>query len=324
MMKVGMVGAGHIAGKMARTIAAMPDFTNYAIASRDLAKAQAFASEFGMQKAYGSYEELYADPEVELVYIATPHSHHFAQARMALEAGKPVLCEKAFTANAREAESLFELSRIRGVFICEAVWTRFMPLSMKIRELIEGGAIGRPRQLSATLCYPMEQKERILRPELCGGVLLDLSIYGINFARMYFGNDIVRVDSSCVKGETGVDMYETITLGWRDGRMANLVSSAYTRCNRLGLICGDEGYIEVENMNIVSAVRVFKDYRKVAEFFPPETQINGYEYELRACCDAVRNGWVESPYMPHSETLEIMKMMDALRAEWGVRYPMDE
>ena len=198
-----------------------------------------------------------------------------------------------------------------------------MPLSLKVKEILDSGRLGKPKMLSASLCYAMEQKERILRPDLCGGALLDLGVYCLNFARMYFGSDFASTDSSYIVGETGTDMYESITLKYKDGRVANLVAAALGRCNREGLIVCDDGYIVVENINCPEAVKVYQDYKLVEEYYPPQGQVTGYEYQVLACKDALEKGWLESPYMPHAETLSVMEQMDALRAEWGVKYPMD-
>ena len=325
IIKFGIVGAGHIAAKMADTLVKMnhPEIVLYAISSRSLEKAQAFAQKWGIPKAYGSYEDMMADPQVNLVYIATPHSHHYAPARMAVEAGKAVLCEKAFMANAREAEALLALSRERGVFVTEAIKPRYMPLSLQLREILDSGQLGRPRQLQASLCYPIDTKERILRPELCGGVLLDLGVYCLNFLRLCFGGDIVQTESSCILVETGVDLYDSMMFRYRDGKVATLVSSALTRCNREGVVSCDEGFIVVENVNSPSALRIYRDYRLTAEYHAPKDQLTGYEYQVLACKDAMEKGWVETPFMPHAEILAVMRQMDALRAHWGVRYPMD-
>ena len=325
-IKLGIIGAGWIADKMAETITGLknPEIILHAISSRNLEKAEFFAKQWGVPNAYGSYEEMMQDPEVNLVYVATPHSHHFQHSKMAIEAGKPVLCEKAFTANAREARELIALAESKGVFITEAIWTRYMPLSLKIMDLIKNGAIGRPRMIYASLCYAMENKERILRPDLCGGALLDLGVYCLNFARMFFGTDIVKTDSSCVLGPTGMDMYETITLQYADGKMASLVSSALARCNREGLIVGDDAYIVVDNINCPQSARIYDaDYQMIDEYYPPTGQVTGYEHQVLACKDALEKGLLESPYMPHAETIAIMEQMDALRREWGVKYPMD-
>lgn len=323
MFRIGIIGAGWIAHKMSLGIAPLKDIEIYAIASRSIEKAKEFATEHNILAAYGSYEEMLDDPEVDLVYIATPHSHHFAHAMLALEHGKPVLVEKAFTANAKQAEILIETARSKGLFITEAIWTRYMPLSHKIREIMESGIIGDPRIITATLCYMMEHKDRIVRPDLCGGALLDLGVYALNFARMYFGTDIVKTVSNCHLGPTGMDMHESISLSYADGRMANLQSGALCLNDRQGIISGTEGYIRVDNINCPEVVEVYRNYELVARFTRPEDMINGYEYQVIEAKRCIESGLIESPMMPHEETISIMKQMDALRKEWGVLYPYD-
>lgn len=324
MFKVGIIGAGWIADKMAEALSPLSDYCVYAIASRSLEKAAAFAERWNVPKAYGSYEEMLDDKDVDLVYIATPHSHHFPHAMLALEHGRHVLVEKAFTANAREAEILIRTAREKGLFITEAIWTRYMPLSHKVKEIMESGIIGEPRLLTATLCYMMEFKERILRPDLCGGALLDLGVYALNFARMYFGTDIVRTVSNCQLGETGMDMQECISLCFADGKMANLQAGTLCLNDRQGIINGTEGYIRVDNINCPELIEVYRNYEIVARYERPADMVNGYEYQVYECRRCIEEGLQESPMMPHEETLSIMRQMDALRKEWGVVYPMDK
>lgn len=324
MFKVGIIGAGWIAEKMAAAMAPLEDYCVYAIASRSIEKAQSFAERWNVAKAYGSYEEMVSDEEVDLVYIATPHSHHFPHAMLALKAGKPVLVEKAFTANEAEAQELIETAHSKGLFITEAIWTRYMPLSHKIKEIMESGIIGEPRVLTATLCYMMKFKERILRPELCGGALLDLGVYVLNFARMYFGTDIVRTVSNCHVGPTGIDLQECISLSFADGKMANLQAGTLCLNDRQGIINGTEGYIRVDNINCPELVEVYRNYELVARYEKPEDMVNGYEYQVMEARRCIKAGLLESPMMPHEETLSIMKQMDGLRKEWGVVFPMDK
>lgn len=324
MFKVGILGAGWIAEKMAEALAPLTDCCVYAIASRSIEKANDFAQRWNVPKAYGSYEEMVSDNDVDLVYIATPHSHHYPHTMLALEHGKHVLVEKAFTANAAEAEILIETARKKGLFITEAIWTRYMPLSHKVKEIMESGVIGKPRLLTATLCYMMEFKERILRPDLCGGALLDLGVYALNFARMYFGTDIVKTVSNCQLGETGMDMQECISLCFADGKMANLQAGTLCLNDRQGIINGTEGYIRVDNINCPHVIEVYRDYELVARYEKPEDMVNGYEYQVYECRRCIEAGLAESPMMPHEETLSIMRQMDSLRKEWGVVYPMDK
>ncbi|MBE6233633.1 MAG: Gfo/Idh/MocA family oxidoreductase [Bacteroidales bacterium] len=323
MFRIGIIGAGWIAEKMCCAIAPFTDMEIYAIASRTMEKAEAFAAEHNIRKAFGSYEEMVCDPAVDLVYIATPHSHHYDHAMLAIEHGKPVLVEKAFTANARQAEKLIETARSKGVFITEAIWTRYMPLSHKIKEIMESGIIGEPRILTATLCYMMEHKERIVRGDLCGGALLDLGVYTLNFARMYFGTDIVKTVTNCHLGPSGMDMHESISLSFADGKMANLQSGALCLNDRQGIISGTEGYIKVDNINCPEVVEVYRNYELVQRYTKDEDMVNGYEYQVIECRRCINEKLMESPMMPHKETISIMKQMDGLRKEWGVKYPYD-
>ena len=309
---------------MCDAIAPFRDMEIYAIASRTMEKAETFAAEHNIGKVYGSYEEMVCDPAVDLVYIATPHSHHYDHAMLALEHGKPVLVEKAFTANARQAKELIETARSKGLFITEAIWTRYMPLSHKIREIMESGIIGEPRVLTATLCYMMENKERIVRGDLCGGALLDLGVYTLNFARMYFGTDIVKTVTNCHLGPSGMDMHESISLSFADGKMANLQSGALCLNDRQGIISGTEGYIKVDNINCPEVVEVYRNYEIVERYTKDDDMVNGYEYQVIECRRCINEKLMESPMMPHEETISIMKQMDDLRKEWGVRYPYDE
>jgi predicted dehydrogenase len=296
----------------------------YAVGSRSYEKASAFAQEHAIPVAYGSYEELVCDPLVDLVYIATPHSHHYEHAMLALNHGKHVLVEKAFTANAAQASTLIATARAKGLFITEAIWTRYMPLSHKVREIMESGVIGEPRILTATLCYMMESKERIVRADLCGGALLDLGVYALNFARMYFGTDIVKTVSNCHLGPTGMDMHESISLSYADGKMANLQAGALCLNDRQGIISGTEGYIRVDNINCPEVVEVYRNYELVERHVKPDDMVNGYEYQVLECMKCIHEGLLESPMMPHEETISIMKQMDDLRKEWGVEYPYDK
>ena len=173
-MKLGILGAGGIASTMAKTVAGMKDVEAYAVAARDLGRAQVFAQKYEVKKAYGSYEEMLADDEVGLVYIATPHSHHYLHAKMCLEAGKHVLCEKAFTVNGEQAQKLFDLAKEKKLLITEAIWTRYMPSRKMINDIIESGVIGEVTAVTANLSYTVSHVERIRKSELAGGALLDV------------------------------------------------------------------------------------------------------------------------------------------------------
>lgn len=320
-MKMGILGAGNIGGAMARTIAGMDKVEAYAVGARDLARAEAFAAQYHFTKAFGSYEEMLSDPELELVYVATPHSHHYEHVKLCLEHGKHVLCEKAFTVNAKQAVELFEMAKSKNLLLTEAIWTRYMPMRKTLDEIAASGVIGEITSLTANLGYVVGHLPRMQEPGLAGGALLDLGVYPINFASMVFGDKIREVSSSAVLTESKVDAVNSITLIYEDGKMAQLHSNMMAATDRRGMIYGDKGYIEVQNINNCEGIRVFDtNHKLIAEYETPK-QITGYEYEVEACMEAIAKGELECPQMPHKESIRIMELMDSLRAQWGVKYP---
>ena len=323
MMKVGIIGTGWIAEKAAITLNGLTDCEAYAVGSRRLETAEAFAAKWSIKKAYGSYTELIADPDVDLVYVGTPHSHHFDVTKEAIMAGKPCLVEKAFMANARQTREILDLARQRSVFVAEAIWTRYQPAVGIVRKLIADGRIGEPHLVTATLGYSMGDKPRIMRPDLCGGALLDLGVYALNFVRMFCDSDIASIDGTCVKSDTGMDLTNAITIILKDGILANIQSSAQCVGDNIGVIAGTEGNLIIDNINNPQTITVNGPDRTYVETIHVPQQITGYEYQFLACRDALAEGLLEPREMPHDETLYIMQLMDDLRRKWGVRYPMD-
>ena len=320
---IGIMGSGNIAGIMAGTINKMKNVRVYAVASRQQVHADVFAGKYGCKKAYGSYADLAADKKVDLIYVATPHSEHYENVKMCMEAGKPVLCEKAFTLNAAQAEELVRIAAEHKVFLAEAMWTRYMPMLTTIREVIGSGIIGEPKTLTANLGYVISDKERLTNRALGGGALLDVGVYTINFALMIFGHNISKIASCCTFTETGVDEQNAICLQYYDGKVANLNSSMVSLSDRQGIIYGTKGFAVVENINNFESIAVYdRQYKKVASYKCPK-QISGYEYEVAACIEAIKCGLIECVQMPHSETLRVMRIMDEIRSQWGMKYPCE-
>ena len=323
ILRVGIIGTGWIAEKAAITLNGLKECEAYAVGSRTIEKAEAFARQWKIPKAYGSYTELIADPDIDLVYIGTPHSHHYDVTREALMADKPCLVEKAFMANARQTKEIIDLAHERKVFLAEAIWTRYQPVVKMMRELISS-RIGEPRMLTATLGYSMGDKPRIMRPDLCGGALLDLGVYALNFVRMFFPADIVSIESQCVKSKTGMDLTNAISLVLADGMLCNLQSSAQCVGDNIGVVAGTEGNLIIDNINNPQQITVNGPDRTYIETIHVPQQITGYEYQFMACRQALIDGLLEPREMPHEETLYIMQLMDMLRKKWGVHYPMDD
>ena len=323
-LRVGIIGTGWIAEKAAYTLQRQDGLTCQAVGSRTTEKAQAFAKEWDIPNAHGSYSELIADPEVDLVYVGTPHSHHYDVTMEAINQGKPCLVEKAFMANLAQSQRVVALAREKKVFLAEAIWTRYQPVVPMVKQLMADGRIGDLRLITASLGYSMGDKPRIMRADLCGGALLDLGVYSLNFVRMFCDAKIERITSQCVKSATGMDLTNAACLTLENGVLANIQSSAACVNDNQGTLCGTEGYLIIDNINNPQTVRVYARDRVFIEEIAVPQQITGYEYQFLACKEALEQGLTESPYMPLDETLYIMELMDGLRKEWGVKYPMDE
>jgi predicted dehydrogenase len=320
MIKMGIMGAGGIAVKMAATIRGIENVEAYAIAARDMKRAQEFANEHGFTKAYGSYEEMLEDKSVDLVYIAVPHTHHYICAKMCLEAGKHVLCEKSFCVNAEQTKEIITMAEEKKLLLTEAIWTRYMPSRKMINDIIESGVIGEVTSLTANLGYELSEVKRIWDPKLAGGALLDVGVYLIHFARMVFGEKEAEITSKA-QFKDGVDMIDSIIMTYEDGKVATMQSNVHAVLNRNGSIFGTKGYIEVKNINNPQEIRVFDSKYKEIEVLTVPEQITGYEYEVEACVRAIEQGESECPEIPHAETIKVMEIMDGIRESWGYEIP---
>lgn len=324
-MNIGILACGGIAQTMATTLSGMGDaVTKCACASRNLEKAKEFARKNGFQKAYGSYEELVKDKDVELIYIASPHSHHYEHIKLCLENGKNVLCEKAFTANAQQAREVFKLAKEKGLLLTEAIWPRYMPLVKELKQVLDSGIIGDITTVSANLIYSIDMNERIYTPELAGGALLDVGVYAITFASICIGDDVEKITTACQKFDTGVDAQSTVILNYKDGKMAVTYSGTGAVSDRKGIISGRKGYIIVENINSPESFTVYNASREVVMTKNAPKWITGYEYEVYAAMDAIKKGQLECPDCPHDQSIRIMELMDEARKQMGIKYPFEK
>ncbi len=323
-LKVGILGAGRIAAVMADTISKMKTAECYAVASRSMEKAMEFASLHNVTRPFGSYEDMLADKDLDLVYVATPHPFHFEHAKMCIDAGKPVLVEKPFCVNTKEARELLDYASEKNIFISEAMWIRYMPMYETIMKVLNSGVIGEPRMITANLAYPMLHKERLLKPELAGGALLDVGIYPLNFADMVSSSPVRDIQSAAVMTADGVDAHDSITIRYENGSMAVLNTSMQTVSDRKGIIQGTAGVMIIENVNNFESLTVYdKDYKKKV-FKKAPKQISGYEYEIEACRKALKRKKKECEQMPHDVTLKLMKQMDLIREQIGLVYPFEK
>ena len=323
-LKVGIMGTGKIATVMAETLKAMKGVTCYAVGSRTLENATKFSQQYGFKKAYGSYEELVNDSKIDLIYVATPHSEHYENVKLALSAGRNVICEKAFMLDEKQAKQIFDFAEENKLLVTEAIWTRYMPIRQKINEVIASNVIGEPTMLTATLGYNIAYKDRINQPSLGGGALLDLGVYVLNFASMIFGDDVTDIASICTFNNLGMDMQDSITLRYADGKMAVLNATALSESDRNGVIYGTKGHIVVENINNPEGIAVYDAEGKKIAYYKRPKQKTGYEYEIEACIRALDEKWLECPEMPHSETLKMLNMMDFIRKSNHIVFPGEE
>ena len=323
-VKVGFLGGGSIANTVARALDQVPEIEKYGIATRDPERSRAFAKQNRFTRAFDSYEAMAACPDIDFIYIATPHSHHHEHMMLCLKQKKNVLCEKAFTATAREAEEVIRFAQQEKVLLAEAIWTRYMPSRNIINRIISDGQIGTPVGLTANLGYRVNHHQRMIRPELAGGALLDLGVYPINFAMMFFGDQFKKITSACTLMDTGVDASNSITIEYQNGMLAVLMTTQLAQTDRRGAIYGDQGYLIVDNINNPTEIDVFNQKHELLDKHLIDRQISGYTYEFRSMAHCIREGLTECPEMPLEETLRIMRLLDQIRHEWGVIYPADQ
>lgn len=319
----GILATGGMAAAFTDDLLRLPDARVTAVGSRSLATARPFAERFGIPRAHGSWRELAADPEVDVVYVATPHAHHVAAASACLEAGKPVLCEKPFALSGRQARILTELAAEQGLFVMEAMWTCLNPLILRIAELVADGAIGEVRSVYASFGGRMNApaEHRLWDPTAGGGALLDLGTYPVSLAHLLLGApDSVTAHASL--SPQGVDAQTGVLLGYADGAMAVLSCSMVAHDERRAAVYGTEGRIEIpaEFFNPRSFV-LHRDGHDPQTVAAAPQEGNGYEHQAREVMRCLREGLTESPLWPHARTLAVMDTLDAVRERIGVRYP---
>lgn len=341
-LRWGIIGPGRIAGRFAREI---PQFTAarvVAVGSRDAARAREFAEQHPQAggepggpreapRAYGSYEELVADEGVDAVYVASPHSHHRDHALLALAAGKHVLVEKAFARSAAEAREVFDAARAAGLFAMEAMWARFLPYQRALAEVVASGVLGEVLSVHADHSQRLTHLPRAMRPELAGGVLLDMNIYCLAFIHLVLGAP-TSVNAHGVLTDTGVDGHEVVVLGYgpqRPRTMAVASSTLWGRSRTEASVVGSIGRADVRGRfyRPAAALVVSDDQDRVLLRFPDGAEQaaraaeGGFQHEAAEVARCVAAGRLESDVMPWRATLEILEVADEVRRQLGVVYP---
>lgn len=319
----GILATGKIAGKFAEGLATLPDAHKLAIGSRKLENAQSFANQYGFECAYGSYEALVQDPDIDIIYIATPHPYHLENTLLAIEHGKHVLCEKPLAINTSQAQQMIDAANAKGVFLMEALWSRFLPAWVQAKQWVKEGKIGQIRHFSADFSIhvadfdPLDRKFNL---ELGGSALLDIGIYPIALAYYVMEAEPIETYSTAHIGSTGSDFASAYLLRYADGAIANLNCSFEGAGPLEAIITGTKGLIRVPLF--------WKTQQAILEmpFAEPEVhhlpyEATGLQHQATHVMEMLRTGKKESPVMPHSETLRIHRLMDTFRAEWGLKFP---
>lgn len=316
----GILGTGNIAHAFAEGLSVIPDAALVAVGSRTQKSADEFGDQFGVPRRHPTYEALANDPDVDAIYISTPHTYHKENTLLCLEAGKAVLCEKPFAINAADSQVMIDTAREKKLFLMEAMWMRFNPAIIRARELLRSGTIGDVLMLQADFGFRIEfdPQHRLFSPELGGGALLDIGIYPITLAYFMFGAPSA-ISSQPTLGKTGTDDQSTYIFRYDKGQLAMLYSAVVNETPCEAVIFGSKGNLKIHSPFWVSQKLTLTVNGK-SEEIPMPMVGNGYNYEAQEVMRCLRAGKLESENCPHAETLEIMRLMDSMRAEWGLKY----
>ncbi len=321
----GILATGNITHKMVAGLKILDDAEVIAVGSRNLESANTFADKYDIPRRHGSYEALCADPEVDVIYVAPPHSGHKDCTIMALNGGKAVLCEKPFAINRAQAKEMVAVAREKKLFLMEAMWTRFLPTVVQARQWLKEGRIGTPQMVYADFGFRTEYEEesRLFDPAFGGGGLLDVGIYPISFAAMVFGAVPNRIAAMAEIGPTGVDDMNAAVLGFPGGGLALVSSAVRAETQQEARIVGTNGMIHLTSPFWCGTRAVLAVNGSDPETFDLPYAGNGYNCQAREVMNCMRAGKLESAVMPLDESVAIMDTLDQMRAQWGVKYPME-
>jgi len=324
MIRFGIVGTGNIAHRFGEAIKNVPQAELTAVASRTQLNAEKFGDEFNIQHRFGSYEEMATSDVIDVAYIAVPHSGHAECSILMMKNKKNVICEKPLAVNTKEVEEMIASAKENNVFLMEAMWARLVPGTIKILELIENGLLGEIKGVEGKFCYTMDEDEmdhHVLKNENGGGSLLDVGVYGLNFASWYLGKDI---DSFDAKADVvnGIDTHTCAVIKYKSGAIADISSAVLLRKPNEGYIYGTKGYIHVNRFYAPQEIEInLLDGTK--EIIQTKYMGNGFEEQIIHVCECVEKALKESPINTFEQTLFITKQMDEIRKIIGLEYPQD-
>lgn len=327
-LKWGIISTGNIAKVFADTVEAMnklgENIEIRGVASRNPETAKQFALRHNIAVAYGSYEELAADNDIDIIYIATPNNLHYENMMMCLRHGKHVLCEKPFTVTAEEAREVYAFAKEKNLFVMEAFWTKFIPLYREVEKIIAEGTIGDIRLVTAQYgyCTSDDKVKRKFAPELAGGALLDIGVYNIGFAAMVLGYYPRSILSSVSLNDMGTDDYSAIIMKYEDGKVAQLTTAIQTEIPVLGCIYGSLGHIRIKDYKNPQSIEIIINggqTRRVEQSF----DVNGYEYQIREAESCVNGGRICSDILTPEQSVAVMEIMDSVRDSWQMKFPFE-
>ena len=320
--KWGILGTGLIARKMAEALPFVPQSKLYAVASRTIDKATEFARKYRVEKTFGSYEELVNDPQVDIVYVATPHNLHFENTIMSLDHGKHVLCEKPFAVNGREVRGMIAKAREKNLFVMEALWSRFLPNIIRAKEIIDSGKIGKIKLLKADfgLNIPFDPNHRLYNKQLIGGSLLDLGIYPLFLSLLLMGKP-GKIKALAGMGATGVDYNCSFTLGYEDDALAVLYSSVVAKTEIVATAYGEKGNLVFDPWWYMPVPFKISTPDGKEQHVPMKFEGNGYNYEAASLIRCLEQGKIQNELMSWDDSLLLIDTLDAIRKEIGLVYP---
>ena len=324
-VRFGIVGTGTIAHRFAEAIKNVPEAELVAVASRTSENAEKFGDEFNIPVRFAGYEKMAQSDLIDAAYIAVPHSGHIECSCLMMRGGKHVICEKPMAVNIREAEEMFNCAKENNVLLMEAMWARLVPGTIKLLELVKNGVLGEIRGVEGKFCYTMDEDEmdhHVFKVENGGGSLLDVGVYGLNFASWYLGKDVESISAQS-DFYNGTDSHTCAILKYKNGAIADLSSATLLRKPNEGYVYGTKGYAHVNRFYAPQEIELVLNDGKREKIATPYKG-NGFEEQIAHFCDCVNKGLKESPVVTPEQTLYITKQMDEIRKMVGVVYPQDE
>lgn len=324
-LRFGIVGTGTIAHRFANAIKNVPEAELVAVASRTKENAENFGDEFGIPIRFDSYEKMAQSDIIDAAYIAVPHSGHIDCSCLMMNNGKHVICEKPMAVNTAEAEEMFRCARENNVLLMEAMWARLVPGTLKMLELVKSGVLGEILGVEGKFCYTMDEDEmghHVFKPENGGGSLLDVGVYGLNFASWYLGKDVTAINAQC-DTYGGVDSHTCVILKYASGAIADISSAILLRKPNEGYVYGTKGYARLPRFYAPQEIEIRLNSGEAENISVPYAG-NGFEEQIKHFCECVALGLKESPINTAEQTLYITKQMDEIRKMTGIVYPQDK